>query len=78
MIATVVDVGALWTTIWHAALSGVVVSAVVGVAVRSYARSHDLRIEGHTGPASAHAAVTAVACAIALAIAAYGLYLIAG
>jgi uncharacterized membrane protein len=74
--ATVIDVSALWRTIWSAAASGVLISIVVGIAVRSYARSHDLRLERRNGAAAAHAGVAVVGALATVAIGAYGIWLI--
>lgn len=77
IIAAVVDWGALFEAIWHAAVSGILVSAIVGVSVRSYARWHDLRLEdGQGARATAHVTIAVVTAAAALACAVYCLYLI--
>jgi hypothetical protein len=77
VIATLVDVGALWHTIWTAAASALLVAGVVGTAVWASARSHDLRAEGEPTMATLHAFVAAMFVLGALAIAGYGLYLVA-
>jgi hypothetical protein len=50
--ATVVDVGALWQTVWHAAVSGVFVTVVFSLAVLGTTRSGELRGIGGTGDGS--------------------------
>jgi hypothetical protein len=78
MIAgSIIDTEALWQTIWTAAVSGVLVCVIFAVAVLGATRSSDMRLEGRGG-ASARYAILAVVCAgAALALAVYGIVLIA-
>jgi hypothetical protein len=74
--ATIVDVGALWQTVWSAALGGLLVTVCCSVAVLGAARTQEHRKAGNAAVATSW---TVVALAGGLAMAAvilYGLLLV--
>ncbi|MCW3011732.1 MAG: hypothetical protein JWO90_2136 [Solirubrobacterales bacterium] len=72
MIATVVDVGALWQTIWTAALAGLLVTVTCSISVLGVARSQE-----HSGALASRWFVVAVLGGLAMAaVVAYGIYLV--
>ena len=52
MIASIVDVGALWQTVWSAALAGILVIVCCSVAVLGAARAHEHRSAGRGAAAA--------------------------
>lgn len=67
MIATLVDVGALWKTIWTAAVGGVLVTAFCSVAVLGAARAQEHRSAGTGGTTSESWALLGLLGALATA-----------
>ena len=78
MIATVVDVGALWQTIWSAALGGLLVTVSCSVAVLGAARRHEHRSAGSTGVATAWTGVAVLGGLAMAGVIVYGLLLVVG
>ena len=74
MLATIVDVHALWQTIWTAAVAGIGVSIVFSIAVFGATRSLDARRTGGGGAAFATLALLGVAGTIGAIV--YGIVLI--
>jgi hypothetical protein len=74
--ATVVDVGALWQAVWHAAVSGLFVTVVFSLAVLGTTRSGELRRVGRPGAGVAYAVLAALGAAGTVAAIAYGIILI--
>jgi hypothetical protein len=74
--AKVVDVGALWQAIWHAAVSGVFVTVVFSLAVLGTTRSGELRRLGRPGAGIAYGVLAAAGTIGTLAAIAYGIILI--
>ncbi len=77
MIATLVDVGALWRTIWTAALGGVLVTVCCSVSVLGAARAQEHRAGRTTAPGPWVALSVLGAIAMA-AVVLYGLSLVVG
>jgi hypothetical protein len=75
--ATVIDVEALWQTIWTAAVAGVLVCVVFAIAVLGATRSSDARREHNATGSAAYAALALLCTAATLAMATYGIVLIA-
>ncbi|MDQ3631683.1 MAG: hypothetical protein M3417_10535 [Actinomycetota bacterium] len=79
MIASIVDVGALWQTVWSAALAGVLVIVCCSVAVLGAARAHEHRAAGLGGAATGPWVLLAlVGGATMTAVVVYGLVLVVG
>jgi hypothetical protein len=76
IVATVVDVDALWQTIWHAAVSAVFVTVVFSLAVLGTTRAGDLRRAGHHGQGVVYGALGVVGLLGTLGGIVYGIVLI--
>ncbi len=76
LLATVVDVDALWRTAWTAALSGIAVCLVFAVTVLGATRSSDMRRDSRAVPAALFAVLAVLGSATTLGIVAYGVVLI--
>lgn len=76
-MATIVDVHALWQTIWTAAVGGVGVSIVFALAVLGATRSSDIRRAGGRGAAVPYAVLAVVGTLLGLGVAVYAIVLIA-
>lgn len=77
MIATIVDVGALWQTIWTAALAGILVTVCCSVAVLGAARAQEHRTAGADGAVTGRWTLLAVLGGAAMtAVIVYGVALV--
>ncbi len=76
MIASIVDVGALWQTIWSAALAGILVIVCCSVAVLGAARSQEHRATGDFLTARSWAVLALLGGAAMAAVVVYGLLLV--
>jgi len=76
VLATIVDLDALWQTIWTAAASGVGVSIVFAITVLGATRSADLRREGRGAVASLYGLVAFTGLAGTAAAIVYAIVLI--
>ena len=74
--ATIVDVGALWQTVWHAAVSGVFVTVVFSLAVLGTTRAGEHRRVGRHGTGVAYGVLGVLGTAGALGAIAYGIILL--
>jgi uncharacterized membrane protein len=78
MIASsIIDTKALWQTMWTSAVSGVLVCVIFSVAVLGATRSSDTRQEGRPVASTIYATLAVVCALAALALAVYGIVLIA-
>ena len=75
-LATIIDVDALWQTIWHAAVSGIFVTVVFSLAVLGTTRSADLRRAGRPGAGVAYGALGVAGLLATLGAIVYGIILI--
>lgn len=75
MTATVVDVGALWRTIWTATAGGVLVTVCCSVAVLGAARAQEHR-DGTAGVAGRWAALATVGLVATATVIVYGVVLV--
>ncbi len=73
MSATIVDVGALWQTIWTAALAGLLVTVSCSTAVLGAARAQEHR---GTGGAGRWAALGLAGAVVMVLVVVYGLLLV--
>jgi len=76
MLGTIIDVDALWQTVWTAAVAGVGVSVVFSVAVLGGTRSLERRREERSGSAAAYGVVALLGVAGTLAAVVFGVLLI--
>ncbi len=76
MLATLVDVDALWRTAWTAAVAGVGVSLIFALTIVGATRSADLRREDRVAPAALYALMALLGAAATLGGVAYGVVLI--
>lgn len=76
MIATIVDVDALWQTIWTAALAGVGVTVVYACAVLGSTRAMEASRERRTPASAAYAALALLSTAGVIAAIVYAFVLI--
>lgn len=76
LLATVVDVDALWYTAWTSAIAGISVCLVFSMAVFGATRSADMRHDHRDAAAAAFALMALAAVVATLAIVAYGVLLI--
>ena len=77
LLATVVDVDALWQTVWSAALAGVAVTIVFSLGVLGATRSLESRRDRRGGAAMAYGMLAALGGAGTLALIAFGIALMA-
>ena len=75
--ATIIDVDALWQSIWTAAVSGVLLCVVFAIAVLGATRSSDARRDGQASASAAYALLAVLCTAATLGMATYGVVLIA-
>ena len=79
MIASIVDVDALWQTVWSAALAGVLVTVCCSVAVLGAARAHEHRTAGRGGAATGPWVLLGLLGGASMtAVVVYGLALVVG
>lgn len=76
MIASIVDVGALWQTVWSAALAGILVIVCCSVAVLGAARSQEHRAAGRRAAADRWVALALLGGAAMTAVVISGLVLV--
>ncbi len=77
MIASIVDVGALWQTVWSAALAGVLVIVCCSMAVLGAARAHEHRSAGRGPEAAGPRMLHGLLCGASMtAVVVYGLALV--
>lgn len=76
VLAKIVDWGALWQTIWAAALAGVGVSVIFAFLVLGATRSVDHRRAGETALATVYTVVAAVGALATVGALGYALYII--
>lgn len=74
MIATLVDVGALWRTIWTAAVGGLLITITCSFAVLGAARAQEHKSAGTA--VGRWVLLSATGTAALAAVVAYGLYLV--
>jgi hypothetical protein len=75
-LATVIDVDALWQTVWTAAAAGLGVIIIYSIAVLGAARSQDVRNQRRAGASAAYALLALLGGAGTLAACAWGIILI--
>ena len=75
--ADIIDVDALWQTIWTSAAAGVLLCVIYAIAVLGATKSSEAAGEGHHTASIAYAIIGVVCLAATLAFAAYGIILIA-
>jgi hypothetical protein len=76
-MATIIDVHALWQTIWTAAVGGIGVSIVFALSVLGATRASDIRRSGGRGEALPYILLAVVGTLLALGAAVYAIVLIA-
>jgi len=74
--ASIVDVGALWQTMWSAALAGVLVIVCCSVAVLGVARAQEHRATGARATASRWLTLAVLGGAAMTAVVVFGLMLV--
>lgn len=77
MIGALIDTAALLKLLYSALIAGVSVGVVLSLAIFGAVRSSDMRRDGRAVAASAYAALSVLALALAGAIIVYGLVLMA-
>lgn len=76
-LAQIVDVGGLVEVIWAALLAGVGLCVIFSLAIVGFARAVDMRSEGRPAAAFGYLALMAVAFTGVLALAAFGVAVMA-
>lgn len=78
VLAKIVDLDALWQTIWSATVAGVGISVVFAIAVLGATLHTDARRAGDHAASIAYAVMGAVGLALTAAAIVYGILLISG
>jgi hypothetical protein len=76
LLATVIDVDALWRTAWTASLAGIGVCLVFAFTVLGATRSSDMRRDSRAVPAALYGLLAVLGVAATLGIVVYGVVLI--
>jgi hypothetical protein len=76
MPATIVDVDALWQTIWHTTVAALFVTIVFSLAVLGTTRSGEMRRLGRPGAGAAYGVLGAAGLLAMLGAIVYGIVLI--
>jgi uncharacterized membrane protein YhaH (DUF805 family) len=76
ILAEIIDGGALWQTVWTAAVAGVGISVVYSIAVLGSSRSLDMRREGRASARAWYALLALVGAAGTIAAIMMGIILI--